>query len=134
MSIFKTQDEKLFKAVEKRKVQKVRELLATGANANAENKLGMTPLDVCVEQIKDVMGTGGSASGLNNGTCTNIFNANLIWDELVRKDGTLNKYKNDSVYGDGFTLNLTNSAYSKLVFAEPKGSGSNSGPIIIKNA
>jgi len=100
MSIFKTPEENLFKAVEQVNVRKVRELLASGTDPNAVNKFGLKPLDACIETLKNYVGR----TGLYDEEITVIFNTKLIWDELVRKGGSLNKYKDDPQFEQGFTV------------------------------
>ena len=102
----RTPEDKLFKAVNKLDLNKVRELLATGADSNARNNLNRTPLDICVEKLEDVTAvTAYYASDLNrlNDKASRI---SRIWNELVRANGTLNIYKDDEI-ANGTVLNGT---------------------------
>lgn len=120
MSLFSSPEEKLFKAIEKSDVKRVRELLATGANASALNKFKITPLDACVEVLKNYVGRGGTDVYVHE--LDTIFNTKLIWDELVRKGGSLHKYKDDPAFKQGFTVNFNKYGVlqSDLKFPAPK--------------
>lgn len=110
----KTPEYQLLTAVNKLDIRKVQSALAAGANPNAQNTSGLTALDFCAEKLRYLMGTAGEGTIYSYKDLDQVKKISLIWDDLVKAKGTLNKYKDDSNYANGNTIRADGTRFAVL--------------------